>query len=164
VHHGLAERRTEVDVSFRTRSKSVVSLAAPEPERLGLPRKGIGKCSSRARSLKHAPNSSRHWTRDTPRTGRWRSPGCGTVTMQPNWSMPGGSRPGTLSAPARRRDKEMAIRVTMTVTVEMTDNDASIYQDTFNTPDIFEDVRESVEEALEASRPAQVGNWVINVH
>ena len=58
----------------------------------------------------------------------------------------------------------MAIRVTMTVTVEMTDNDASIYQDTFNTPDIFEDVKESVEEALEASRPAQVGNWAINVH
>src|SRR5690606_37407462 len=104
------------------------------------------------------------WTRDTPRTGRWRSPGCGTVTMQPNWSMPGGSRPGTLSAPARRRDKEIAMRGMMRDTGEMTDNDASIYTNTINHPDIVEDVRESVEEALEASRPAQVGNWAINVH
>src|SRR5690606_1027441 len=120
--------------------------------------------SSPFRPTRPGTSSSRHWTRVTPRTGRWRSPGCGTVKRRRNWSMPGGSRPGTLSAPARRRDKEMAIRVTMTVTVEMTDNDASIYQDTFNTPDIFEDGRESVEEALEASRPAQVGNWAINVH
>src|SRR5690606_41957225 len=93
------------------------------------------------RPTRPGTSSSRHWTRVTPRTGRWRSPGCGTVTTRRNWSPHGGSTTDTSSVLAQRRDGERAIRVTMTGTVELTDHDASIYQHTVNPPGILEYVQ-----------------------